>query len=112
MNVVLETIKTRLAYRRWTGTPTPIDVRFIATSQDSPGRESGDDTIGVKKCLPFFEVILKVPSLNERRSEIPELARIFAAQQAESQPVSIQDDAMALLEGYWWRGNIREHSGW
>jgi DNA-binding NtrC family response regulator len=108
MNVVLETIKTRLAYRRWADTPTPIDVRFIATSLDNPDRESVDYTIGVKKCLPFFEVILKVPSLHERRSEIPELARSFAAEQAEGQPVSIQDDAMALLEGYWWLGNIRE----
>ncbi|MBI1357484.1 MAG: AAA domain-containing protein [Acidobacteria bacterium] len=56
-------------------------------------------------------VPLRVPSLNERRSDIPELALAFLRQSAKrmGRPIeSISQKTMNLLIDYAWPGNIRE----
>lgn len=56
-------------------------------------------------------VPIKVPSLQERREDIPVLFRKFAYDFAEKyrmQPVRLDDRAELVLENYRWPGNIRE----
>jgi DNA-binding NtrC family response regulator len=56
-------------------------------------------------------VPIKVPSLQERREDIPVLFRKFAGDFAEKyrmQPVRLDDRAELVLENYRWPGNIRE----
>jgi DNA-binding NtrC family response regulator len=53
---------------------------------------------------------LDVPSLNERREDIPLLANFFAekkCQRANSNQ-NFEDKAIKLLQEYDWTGNIRE----
>jgi DNA-binding NtrC family response regulator len=55
-------------------------------------------------------VVLTLPPLRERVGDIGLLARRFleAAGGSQEGPWRIDDEAMALLEGYAWPGNIRE----
>lgn len=56
-------------------------------------------------------VPIKVPSLQERREDIPVLFRKFAYDFAEKyrmQPVRLDERAEQVLENYRWPGNIRE----
>jgi DNA-binding NtrC family response regulator len=56
-------------------------------------------------------ILIKVPPLNERRSDIPILIEHFATKIAEEQgntSKSFSNDAIKLLQEYDWTGNIRE----
>ena len=71
---------------------------------------------GVQTCaLPIYHrlgvIIIHVPSLKERRDDIPKLATHFAkviAAEYGQPKKEIDKDAMALLKSYNWGGNIRE----
>ncbi|MBS1497164.1 MAG: sigma-54-dependent Fis family transcriptional regulator, partial [Bacteroidetes bacterium] len=56
-------------------------------------------------------IIIHVPSLNERRDDVPHLVNYFLASVAAEygQPAkSIDKEAMDALQQYNWTGNIRE----
>jgi transcriptional regulator with PAS, ATPase and Fis domain len=55
-------------------------------------------------------VTVRLPSLRERRSDIPELARELLERigQSSGQRFSVADDALRLLRGYDYPGNVRE----
>jgi transcriptional regulator with PAS, ATPase and Fis domain len=56
-------------------------------------------------------VPIHIPSLQERREDIPILFRKFAvdiAEQYKMDPVQLTEEARALIVNYRWRGNIRE----
>lgn len=88
-----------------------VDVRVVSsTSRDLPGliavnrfREDLYHRLGV--------VPVAVPSLAERREDIPELIATFvkAYSQASGQPArNFADDAIAVLQTREWAGNVRE----
>lgn len=56
-------------------------------------------------------VPIAVPALRERREDIFLLFRKFAsdvAVQYRMPPITLDDEARRMLEGYYWRGNIRQ----
>ena len=56
-------------------------------------------------------VPIAVPALRERREDIFLLFRKFAADvavQYRMPPIALDDEARRMLEGYYWRGNIRQ----
>ena len=56
-------------------------------------------------------ILINVPSLNERRDDIPLLISYFAEKIASEQGNGVKDfskDAIKLLQEYDWTGNIRE----
>lgn len=56
-------------------------------------------------------VPIKVPSLKERRDDIPLLFRKFTLDFAEryrTDPIQLEDTALTLLANYHWPGNVRE----
>ena len=56
-------------------------------------------------------VPLRVPSLKERRDDIPALARHFIERSAESSgmvPRELSADALTALQSYDWPGNVRQ----
>jgi two-component system nitrogen regulation response regulator NtrX len=55
-------------------------------------------------------VPIHMPSLRERREDIPELCRFFISESAKSAgitPRELTDEAIAILQAYHWPGNIR-----
>jgi DNA-binding NtrC family response regulator len=56
-------------------------------------------------------ILIKVPALNQRREDIPELIAHFAAKIAQEQGNATKQfskAAIKLLQEYDWTGNIRE----
>jgi DNA-binding NtrC family response regulator len=86
-----------------------IDVRVIATAS-RPLPE--DFHPGLAERLSTTLVTL--PPLRERSGDIPSLARHLLArfsEQASLKPLSIGNDALAVLMRYGWPGNVRQLAG-
>jgi two-component system nitrogen regulation response regulator NtrX len=88
-----------------------VDIRVLAstakdlTSEISAGRFRED------LYYRLAVVPLRVPSLKERREDIPALAASFLARAAETSglPVrSLASDAIAALQSHDWPGNVRQ----
>ena len=91
--------------------PTPIDVRFIAaTNQDFAALIAA----GKFRADLYFRlngITLQIPPLRERRAEIMTLAGELggtAAEQLRRPPPVFSDAARAWLLAYDWPGNVRE----
>jgi len=86
-----------------------IDVRVIATCS----RPLPDDfNPGLAERIGTTTVNL--PPLRERSGDIPALARHLLArfcEQADTRPLSIGHDALAVLMRYGWPGNVRQLAG-
>ena len=88
-----------------------VDVRVAsATSRDLEAeiaaRRFREDLYYRLNVVP-----VQIPSLAERRSDIPMLVNHFFARFATTQgvqPPAISDDAMAILQSYEWPGNVRQ----
>ncbi len=88
-----------------------VDVRVIATSHRDLQHEIGQGTFREDLFYRLAVVPLKVPSLAERRDDIPVLARFFMDKAAHSAGIRARvlgEDAMAALQGYDWPGNVRQ----
>ena len=86
-----------------------VDVRVIATSS-RPLPE--DFNAGLSERIAATTVSL--PSLRDRSGDIPPLARHLlsrVAEQAGMKPLSIGNDALAILMRYGWPGNVRQLAG-
>ncbi|MBW3566309.1 MAG: sigma-54 dependent transcriptional regulator [Acidobacteria bacterium] len=86
-----------------------VDARIIASSSQS--LEALVDQGGFRKDLLYRlnVVTLELPPLRHRSEDIPLLAARFAAEHADSS-FTISDEAMDLLVGLEWKGNVRELS--
>jgi DNA-binding NtrC family response regulator len=86
-----------------------VDVRIIATSS-RPLPE--DFHAGLAERIGATTVVL--PPLRDRSGDIPSLARHFLARLSEQtglKPLSIGNDALAVLMRYGWPGNVRQLAG-
>jgi transcriptional regulator with AAA-type ATPase domain len=92
--------------------PRAIDVRFISATNRALEVEVARGTFRADLFYRLNGVSLTIPPLRERTGEIEELVRRFVPEAASRAglpvPPAISDEAMALLRGYGWPGNIRE----
>lgn len=91
--------------------PIHVDVRIIAaTNRDLEGAvKEGRFRSDLYYRLNVVPITL--PSLRERKEDIPELAQFFAARfskEAKKASTAINDEVMEKLLGYDWPGNVRE----
>jgi len=88
----------------------PTDVRILSATHKNLGRlvESGQFRQDLYYRLNVIE--LQVPSVRERREDIPMLAEHFLKQLARRDeiPYRIADDALKALSQYPFPGNVRE----
>ena len=83
-----------------------VDVRVIATTS-RPLPDSFDPGLAAR----IGATTVSLPPLRERSSDIPALARHLLtrfAQQGALRPLSIGNDALAVLMRYGWPGNVRQ----
>ncbi len=88
-----------------------VDVRVLATTNRDLQVEIGAGRFREDLYYRLAVVPLRVPSLRERRDDIPELARRFLTRSAESSGIPGRDlsaDAMTALQSYVWPGNVRQ----
>lgn len=88
-----------------------VDVRVIATTNRDVQSEMAAGRFREDLYYRLNVVPFRVPSLRERKEDIPALARHFmvlAAQAAGTQPRQWGEDALAALQAYDWPGNVRQ----
>ncbi|CAI3923683.1 sigma-54 dependent transcriptional regulator [Commensalibacter papalotli (ex Botero et al. 2024)] len=92
-------------------TRVKVDVRVIATTNRDLNTEISNGNFREDLYYRLAVVPLKVPSLKERREDIPELARLFLKRCSELTGLPLIDlsaDALTTLQTYDWPGNVRE----
>jgi two-component system nitrogen regulation response regulator NtrX len=99
-------------FQRVGGTdPVAVDVRVISSSNRDLAEEMTKGKFREDLFYRLSVVPIQVPSLTERREDIPELVRHFMARSAEVAglpPRELGADAMAALQSYEWKGNVRQ----
>ncbi|MCK5782316.1 MAG: sigma-54-dependent Fis family transcriptional regulator [Flavobacteriales bacterium] len=88
-----------------------VDVRIIAATNKNLKEEIKKGTFREDLFHRLAVIPINVPSLNERRSDIPELVNYFFNIICKEQGIPVKkvdDDALSLLKNRDWSGNIRE----
>ncbi|MEO6819965.1 MAG: sigma-54 dependent transcriptional regulator [Ginsengibacter sp.] len=88
-----------------------VDVRIIAATNKDLLKEVENKTFRLDLYHRLGVIIMHVPSLNERASDVPLLINYFLEEIAKEygQPCkTIDKKALDLLQKYHWTGNIRE----
>jgi two-component system response regulator AtoC len=85
-----------------------VDVRVIAASNRDLESEYRKGTFRKDLYFRLNVVTVHLPSLRERRSDIPMLAHWFLERYAPGVSVQITTGAMKSLLQYGWPGNVRE----
>ena len=88
-----------------------VDVRVVAATNKNLKDEIAKGTFREDLYHRLSVIVINVPSLDERKSDIPKLVDFFIGQicsETGMQLRDIDDDAMQLLVDKTWTGNIRE----
>jgi len=104
---------SRSARRVGASEPYPADFRLVLTARISAAEADGflvDDLLA-----RFNALLIEVPPLRERRSDIPQLVQHFRQRLAAEQHLELSPlppEAMLPLLGKEWTGNVRELEHW
>jgi two-component system, NtrC family, nitrogen regulation response regulator NtrX len=93
------------------GSRVRVDVRVLATTNRDLRAEITAGRFREDLFYRLAVVPLRVPSLRERREDVPLLARHLLARSAETSgmaPRMLAEDAMTALQAYDWPGNVRQ----
>lgn len=88
-----------------------VDVRVVAATNKDLKQEIAEGRFREDLYHRLAVILIKVPALNERRTDIPMLVTHFAEKIASEQGNAVKkfsDQAISLLQEYDWTGNIRE----
>ena len=88
-----------------------VDVRVIAATNKNLREEIGKGNFREDLYHRLSVIVIRVPPLRERASDIPELTRHFIDEISETYgiaPKKINGDAMQALSSLRWSGNVRE----
>ena len=88
-----------------------VDVRVVAATNKNLTEEIKEGRFREDLYHRLAVILIKVPSLNNRRNDIPLLIDFFSQKIAEEQGIAVKNftkEAVQLLKTYDWTGNIRE----
>jgi len=88
-----------------------VDVRVVAATNKDLIKEIEARNFREDLYHRLGVILIHVPPLNDRREDIPELAKKFLediARDYGNKPKTITPEAMAFLQNLDWRGNIRQ----
>jgi len=88
-----------------------VDVRIIAATNKNLKEEIKKGKFREDLYHRLSVIIISVPPLRDRKDDIPLLVDHFIKQICQEQgkaPVMVDKDAMKMLQGFYWSGNIRE----
>ncbi len=88
-----------------------VDVRVLATTNRDLQAEIGNARFREDLYYRLAVVPIRMPSLKERREDVPELARHFLERSAETSGMpgrELSTDALTALQAYDWPGNVRQ----
>lgn len=108
---VLRALQENLIQRVGADKDIKVDVRVIAATNKDLKKEIAEGRFREDLYHRLAVILIKVPALNDRREDIPELIRYFSTKISEEQGTILKSfsvNAISLLEKYDWTGNIRE----
>lgn len=108
---LLRIIETKEVFDFETKTPISIDIRVLSATNEDIDLAVSDGRLRQDLLYRLNTVILRLPSLRERRDDIALLAAHFveeAAKLYEVEAPSLTEDDLATLIAYDWPGNVRE----
>lgn len=108
---VLRALQENMITRVGADKDIKVDVRVVAATNKDLKTEIAEGRFREDLYHRLAVILIKVPSLNSRREDIPSLVAHFANKIASEQGTSIKkfsDTAIQLLQEYDWTGNIRE----
>ena len=88
-----------------------VDVRVIAATNKDLLKEIEEKRFREDLYHRLSVILIKVPTLDERKEDIPELVKYFVEQicsENGKSVVAFSDEAIKLLQARHWPGNIRE----
>jgi len=88
-----------------------VDVRVVSSTAKNLEVEMEEKRFREDLFYRLNVVPVTIPSLSDRRDDIPELAAHFFARYAVEQGIpfpKVSDEAMAALQSYDWPGNVRQ----
>jgi len=89
----------------------PFEARLVAATNKRLDEEVKAGRFREDLFYSLNVITIPLPSLRDRREDIPELAQFFLSQLAEEvgrAPPSFSPEAMRLLRAYSWPGNVRQ----
>ena len=108
---VLRALQENMITRVGADKDIKVDVRVVAATNKDLKVEIAEGRFREDLYHRLAVILIKVPSLNERRDDIPLLITHFTNKIASEQGTSVKKftkDAVKLLQEYDWTGNIRE----
>ncbi|MCU0349435.1 MAG: sigma-54 dependent transcriptional regulator [Flavobacterium sp.] len=108
---VLRALQENLIQRVGADKDIKVDVRVIAATNKDLKKEIAEGRFREDLYHRLAVILIKVPALNDRREDIPELINHFASKIASEQGNATKNfskEAIKLLQEYDWTGNIRE----
>jgi two-component system nitrogen regulation response regulator GlnG len=98
-------------YRVGGHTPIKVDVRIIAATHQNLEKLVQDGKFREDLFHRLNVIRIHIPSLRERREDIPKLAQHFLARAAAElnvDPKILRPEVVEYLRGLEWRGNVRQ----
>lgn len=108
---VLRALQENLIQRVGADKDIKVNVRVIAATNKDLKKEIAEGRFREDLYHRLAVILIQVPSLNDRREDIPELIAHFSQKIAEEQgnaSKTFEEKAIELLQQYDWTGNIRE----
>jgi two-component system nitrogen regulation response regulator NtrX len=108
---VLRALQESKISRVGTDKDIKVDVRVLAATNKDLKYEIAEGNFREDLYHRLAVILIQVPSLNERRDDIPILIEYFCKKVTSEQGIPLKtfsDKAVKLLKAYDWTGNIRE----
>jgi DNA-binding NtrC family response regulator len=108
---LMKTFSEKKLSRLGSQVQTPLDVRVISSADTDLAQAVEKGTVHKDFYQFLNSFFISIPSLRERKDDIPELLDYFlkiANQKAKVPVKSIQKEAVQFLTQYTWPGNLRE----
>ncbi|MDY7000807.1 MAG: sigma-54 dependent transcriptional regulator [Thermodesulfobacteriota bacterium] len=108
---LLRVLETKTVIRLGGTEEIPVDVRILAATNKNLKQEVEEGNFRQDLFYRLNVITLNVPALAERKEDIPLVGNFFLrhyAQRLERPAAAISDEAMDILLGYEFPGNVRE----
>jgi two-component system nitrogen regulation response regulator GlnG len=108
---LLRALEERVIYRLGGSTPIRLDTRVIAATNETLADDDAGATFRPDLYYRLSEYTISVPPLRTRPGDIEFLTRRFLAQTQRGMANWLPDitpDALDMLRGYSWPGNVRQ----
>ncbi len=108
---LLQLLQSKQYYPLQTTTPVKADIRVIAGTHVDLGRAVAEGRFREDLLFRLDVFTIHLPTLEERREDVPELAAYFCAEACRNEgyaPRELSRDALCALQAAKWPGNVRK----